>query len=142
MAKSEKLNKIKNLHKRGIIAEFREFALKGNVIDMAVGVVVGAAFSAIVNSFVKDIILPLVGFLTAGQDFTQMKFEFGDGDAIAYGNFIQTVVNFFIIAFSIFVVVKIINKLRNPKDTSPPVKEADVLVEIRDILKDKSTRRD
>ncbi|MDR1027923.1 MAG: large-conductance mechanosensitive channel protein MscL [Clostridiales Family XIII bacterium] len=125
--------------RKGIIGEFKQFALRGNVMDMAVGIVIGSAFGAIVNSFVNDLIMPLVGFLTAGQDFTQMKIPFGDDSYINYGNFIQTVVNFFVIALSIFLVIKIINSIRKPKDSAPPpLTETDVLVEIRDLLKEKS----
>jgi large conductance mechanosensitive channel len=136
MNKTEKGNILES--KKGVIGEFKQFALRGNVIDMAVGIVIGSAFGAIVNSFVNDLIMPIVGFLTAGKDFTQMKFPFGEDSYITYGNFIQTVVNFFVIALSIFIVVKIINKIRKPKDeTPPPLTETDVLVEIRDILKEK-----
>lgn len=124
---------------RGVVGEFRTFALRGNVMDMAVGIVIGSAFGAIVNSFVNDLIMPLVGFLTAGRDFTKLRFAFGDGDYINYGTFIQTVVNFFVIALSIFMMVKVINFVRRPKskdEEGEKPTEAELLVEIRDILKE------
>jgi large conductance mechanosensitive channel len=125
--------------RKDVVGEFKKFALRGNVTDMAVGIVIGSAFGAIVNSFVNDLIMPLVGFLTAGKDFTQMRFRFGHESYINYGNFIQTVVNFFVIALSIFIVVKIVNRIRRPKEAAPPpVTETDVLIEIRDLLKAKN----
>jgi len=93
------------------IKEFKEFISRGNVIDMAVGVVVGGAFTAIVNSLVNDIIMPLVGLILGGVDFTSLSFGIGEAQ-VAYGNFIQSVLSFFIIAFALFCVVKAINKLR------------------------------
>ncbi|MDR0853417.1 MAG: large-conductance mechanosensitive channel protein MscL [Clostridiales Family XIII bacterium] len=126
-----------NLKKhKGIVDDFKQFALRGNVVDMAVGIVIGAAFGNIVNSFVKDLIMPLVGLLTAGKDFSKMMFSFGDGDAILYGAFIQAVINFFVIALSIFIVVRVMNRLSKPKDEpAPDPTELDVLNEIRDLLK-------
>jgi large conductance mechanosensitive channel len=122
---------------QGFIQEFKEFALQGNVFDMAVGVVIGTAFSNIIKSFINDLIMPCVGLLTAGKDFTQMKYSFGDGSAILYGDFIQNVVNFFIIAISIFLVVKFINAVRKPKPAEPPAPtDVDLLMEIRDLLKE------
>jgi large conductance mechanosensitive channel len=138
---NKKESKVKSFaeKRKSIIGEFKQFALRGNVVDMAVGVVIGSAFGAIVNSFVNDLIMPLVGFLTAGKDFTQMKIPFGNESYIYYGSFIQTVVNFFVIALSVFIVIKIVNGIRKPKDTAPPpLTETDVLVEIRDLLKEKA----
>lgn len=94
------------------IKEFKEFISKGSVIDMAVGVVVGGAFTAIVNSLVNDIIMPLVGLLLGGVDFTGLSFGIKDAQ-INYGNFIQNVLTFFIVAFCLFCVVKAVNKLRS-----------------------------
>lgn len=94
------------------IKEFKEFISKGNVIDMAVGVVVGGAFTAIVNSLVNDIIMPLVGLLLGGVDFTGLSVGIKDAQ-INYGNFIQNVLTFFIVAFCLFCVVKAMNKFRN-----------------------------
>ncbi|MDR1954079.1 MAG: large-conductance mechanosensitive channel protein MscL [Clostridiales Family XIII bacterium] len=134
--------KAKNLirKRKRVVDEFKQFALRGNVMDMAVGIVIGSAFGAIVNSFVNDLIMPIVGFLTAGKDFSQMKISFGEDSYIMYGNFIQTVVNFFVIALSIFVMVKVINRIRKPKIETPPPTETDVLMEIRDLLKETSSR--
>ena len=133
--------------------EFKKFAFKGNVIDMAVGVVVGGAFSTIVNSLVKDIIMPVFGFITAGMDFTALKLVLSEATetkpeaAILYGTFIQNVISFLIIAFSIFIVVKGINKatsLRKAPEPEvidegpkPPTQE-ELLAEIRDLLKESS----
>lgn len=118
--------------------EFKEFALKGSVLDMAVGVVIGGAFGQIVTSLVNDIIMPLVGQLTGGTNFNEMKIVLNaeTGNAITYGNFIQTTLNFFIIAFFIFLVVRFINRLRKPVETAPkgPSTE-ELLIEIRDELR-------
>lgn len=91
------------------LEEFKAFALKGNVVDMAVGVVIGSAFSAIVNSLVKDIITPLFGIVLGGVDFSGLALTIGES-AVTYGNFIQAVVNFLIISFTIFVVIKVMGK--------------------------------
>ena len=130
--------------------EFKKFAFKGNVIDMAVGVVVGGAFSTIVNSLVKDIIMPIFGFLTAGMDFTALKVVLSEATeekaeaAILYGSFIQNIISFLIIAFSIFIVIKGITKAQSLRKAPEPevVEEApkaptqeELLAEIRDLLK-------
>ena len=98
----------------GFIKEFKEFAMKGNVLDMAVGVIIGAAFGKIVSSMVDDILMPLVGMLTGNIDFTNLAFQIGEGEDAAvlkYGNFIQNSVDFIIVAFCIFLMLKGINKL-------------------------------
>ena len=122
-----------------IAAEFREFAMKGNVVDLAVGVVIGAAFGKIVASAVNDIIMPLVGTLLGGLDFNSLVFEIGSA-RIQYGRFIQTCVDFVIIAWAIFVAVKVINRLKRaeppPAPPTPP-REEQLLMEIRDLLKQK-----
>ncbi|MBE7032373.1 MAG: large-conductance mechanosensitive channel protein MscL [Ruminococcaceae bacterium] len=130
--------------------EFKKFAFKGNVIDMAVGVVVGGAFSTIVNSLVKDIIMPVFGFITAGMDFTALKVVLSEATetkpeaAILYGTFIQNIISFLIIAFSIFMVVKGINKAASLRKAPEPevIEEApkaptqeELLAEIRDLIK-------
>jgi large conductance mechanosensitive channel len=135
--------------------EFKKFIMRGNVMDLAVGVVIGAAFGAIVNSFVNDIIMPVIGFLTAGISFTDLKIKLKDAVmandvvvnpevAITYGKLIQVAIQFLIVALFVFLVVKAINKMREradarkPKDIPPPVaKPADVILleEIRDLLK-------
>lgn len=98
-----------------MLKEFKEFALKGNIMDMAVGVVIGGAFQKIVNSLVNDIIMPAISVLTGNVDFSDMVFTVGDA-SIKYGNFITTIVDFLIIAFSIFLVVKYLNKLNKLKE--------------------------
>ena len=136
------------------INEFKEFAVKGNAVDMAVGVIIGAAFGKIVSSIVDDIIMPPIGWLIGGVNFTDLKFKLPSIDmgleklapaTINYGNFIQTLLNFIIIAFCVFLLVKGINKLANKKKDEPaaptappaPSKEEILLAEIRDLLKDK-----
>jgi len=129
-----------------IVKEFREFAVRGNVVDLAVGVVIGAAFGKIVSSLVADLITPLIGMLVGGIDFTDMIITLkaaADGKAalvLSYGKFIQTIFDFVIIAFAIFVVVKLINRLKRQEaaaPTAPPVPSAEekLLTEIRDLLK-------
>ncbi len=122
-----------------IAKEFREFAMKGNVVDLAVGVIIGAAFGKIVASAVNDIIMPLVGTLMGGLDFNNLMFEIGNAK-IQYGKFIQTCVDFVIIAWAIFVAVKVINRLKRAEPPpAPPVppREEQLLTEIRDLLKQK-----
>ncbi len=139
--------------------EFKEFALKGNVLDMAIGVIIGGAFGKIVTSLVNDVIMPIFGYLTAGMDFKALKLVLSpaelasDGSvlhaesAILYGNFVQNVVDFFIIAFCIFLFVKLANRVRNraAKQEAAEAKKAEqaaktssaeeLLTEIRDLLK-------
>ena len=119
-------------------SEFKKFALKGNVLDLAVGVVIGAAFGKIVASLVADIIMPIVGLLLGGVDFSSLSFPYGDA-VIKYGAFIQTVVDFFIIAFSIFLFIRLLNRFKKKEEVteSAPVIDAkeELLIEIRDLLK-------
>jgi len=130
----------------GMAKEFKTFALKGNVIDMAVGIVIGVAFGAIVASFVADVIMPPIGLLIGGVDFTTLgitlKGATPDAEAVVlkYGMFIQTVVNFFIIALAVFIAVKGINNLNRKEKVAPaappaPSNEEKLLMEIRDLLK-------
>ena len=138
------------------IAEFKEFAMKGNVVDMAIGVVIGAAFGKITASLVNDVIMPLISRITGGVDFSAWKWVLkaaetaADGTeipeiAVNYGNFIAVVLDFLIIALVLFMVVKAINKLRSigKKPEAPAEEEApaptseELLTEIRDLLKDK-----
>ena len=100
---------------KSFIKEFKEFISRGNVIDLAVGIIIGSAFTAIVNSLVKDIIMPAISILTGKVDFSNMVFQIGDV-SIKYGNFITTIVDFLIIAFSIFLVVRYLNKLNRLKE--------------------------
>lgn len=120
-----------------MIKEFKEFINKGNVMDMAVGVIIGSAFGAIVTSLVNDIIMPVVGMITGGVDVSGLSVKVGDA-TLTYGNFIQAIINFLIIALAIFFMVKAVNKLsRKKKEEEKPAKADDVklLEEIRDLLK-------
>lgn len=134
----------------GFVKEFKEFAMRGNVIDLAVGVVIGAAFGKIVSSLVDDIIMPPIGYITGGVDFSAMKYVIQPADpvseiaevAITYGNFINVVIQFVIVAFAIFLVVKGINSLKRKEEAAPeappaPTKEELLLAEIRDLLRAK-----
>lgn len=119
--------------------EFKEFAMKGNVLDLAVAVIIGGAFGKIVTSLVNDIIMPLVGFLMGGLDFSGLQLQVGS-EAVKYGAFIQSVVDFLIIAFSIFLVVKAANRRKQKEAAAPeeaplPSDEVILLSEIRDLLK-------
>lgn len=135
--------------------KFRDFAFKGNVIDMAVGIIVGGAFSTIVSSLVNDIMMPFFGFLTAGVDFKELKLVLSQAviengavikpeAAVAYGNFIQNVINFLIISFSIYLMIGFVNKTRQrlapeeetEPETPPEPTQEQLLAEIRDLLKE------
>lgn len=127
-----------------IFNEFKEFISKGNVIDMAVGVIIGGAFSKIVSSLVNDIIMPLIGIIIGGLDFTSLSIKVKDS-TIQYGLFIQNVIDFLIIAACIFTVIKIINKFKKQKPVEAPKpvetpKDIQLLTEIRDLLK-KETKK-
>ena len=133
-----------------LLKEFKEFALKGNVVDMAVGIIIGAAFGKIVSSLVGDILMPVIGLLLGGVDFTTLSITLkeatADSDAVllTYGNFIQTVVDFLIIAAAIFLMIKALNSLqRKEEEAAPPAPpepsaEEKLLAEIRDLLKERS----
>ena len=126
-----------------IVREFKEFAVRGNVIDMAVGVVVGSAFGKIVSSIVSDVIMPPIGVLLGGVNFSDLAFTIKEAAAtspavvIAYGKFIQTVIDFTIIAFAIFMVVRLINSLKKKAEAAPapPSNQEVLLAEIRDLLR-------
>ncbi|MGE5158807.1 MAG: large conductance mechanosensitive channel protein MscL [Gemmatimonas sp.] len=135
-----------------MLKEFREFAMKGNVVDLAVGLIIGAAFGAIVNSLVADIIMPVVGAATGGLDFSNYFLPLaksvtaGDlaeakkqGAVLAWGHFLTLTINFFIVAFAMFLVVRVMNKMRRHEQAAPapakPTAEVELLTEIRDILK-------
>jgi large conductance mechanosensitive channel len=134
-----------------MLKEFREFALKGNMLDLAIGIVIGAAFTGLVNSVVADIIMPIIGIITGGIDFTNLYWQLAGapqptlalareaGATIAYGNFITLVINFIIVAFVLFMIVKAVNRMRRqpaPAPAVPPAPPEDVklLTEIRDLL--------
>jgi len=131
-----------------MMTEFKKFAMRGNVVDMAVGIVIGGAFGKIVSSFVNDVLMPPIGILLGGMDFGDLaitlKAATGDAAAVTlkYGAFIQTVLDFIIIAFAIFMVVKAMNSLKKKEEAAPaappkPSAEVELLTEIRDALKDK-----
>lgn len=139
-----------------LLDEFKAFALKGNVVDMAVGIIIGGAFGKIVSSLVSDIIMPPIGMLIGGMNFSSLHIvlqkahmdlatgKMVEAVTLNYGNFIQTTIDFLIIAFSIFIAIKFMNNLRTKKEENPapatppaPSKEEVLLTEIRDILKDK-----
>lgn len=122
-----------------MLKEFKDFAMKGNVIDLAVGVVIGAAFGAIVKSLVGDIIMPLIGIITGGIDFSGLAYTIGEA-SISYGNFIQAIFIFILTAFALFLIIKGVNSTKKKKEeapAAPPEPSADVklLTEIRDLLK-------
>ena len=125
-----------------MIKEFKEFIARGNVIDLAVGVIIGGAFGKIVTSIVNDLLMPLIGVVSGGIDFTGLSFKINEAE-IKYGNFLQNVIDFLIIAFCIFILVKIVNKVTRKKqepveDIPVPKPEHIVLLEeIRDLLKEK-----
>lgn len=133
----------------GMLREFREFAMRGNVVDMAFGIIIGAAFGKIVSSFVNDVLTPPLGILLGGVDFgdlaVTLKAASGDAAAVTlnYGSFLQTVFDFAIIAFAIFVATKAMNTLKRKSEEQPaappkPSAEATLLAEIRDLLRSRS----
>jgi large conductance mechanosensitive channel len=132
--------------------EFREFAVKGNVVDMAVGIIIGAAFGKIVSSLVADVIMPPIGWMIGGVDFSDLVvslpaiIEGKDAVTIAYGKFLQTILDFTIVAFAIFMVIKGLNRMKRTEEVAAPAvpapepapsKEELLLTEIRDLLKQK-----
>ena len=129
-----------------LLKEFKEFAVRGNVIDMAVGVIVGGAFSKIVSSLVADVIMPALSLLTGQVSLSDLKFTLeatagGDPIVLSYGVFLQTVLDFLLIAISVFMVIKLINRFRRKKEETPaeppkPTNEEVLLTEIRDLLKE------
>ena len=139
------------MEKKGIVSEFKEFITRGNVMDMAVGIIIGGAFTAIVQSLVNDMLMPIIGALFGGIDFSTLKYVIRAADesagieeaAIKYGSFIQAIVNFLLIAIVIFLLVRGINKMRRkqeepapePAPDPEPSEEVKLLTEIRDALK-------
>lgn len=128
-----------------MLKEFREFAVRGNVVDMAVGIIIGAAFGKIVSSLVSDVVMPPIGLLIGGVDFTGLKFVLKSAAAEApavslnYGIFLQTVLDFVIVAFAVFMLVKAVNTLKRKQEAAPAptklTKQEEILLEIRDVLK-------
>ena len=138
----------------GFISEFKEFAMKGNVMDMAVGVIIGGAFGKIVTSLVNDVLMPVISLATGGIDFTDLFVNLGEGNyttlaaakeagaaVLAYGQFIQIVIDFIFIAFCIFLMIKAMNKLKKKEEPAPEApkgpSQEELLAEIRDLLKKK-----
>jgi len=120
-----------------MLADFKKFITKGNVLDLAVAVIIGIAFGLLVNSFVKDIIKPIIGAVVGEPSFNDLTFELGDG-VVRYGSFLTLLVNFLIIAFVLFVIVQAAEKLQNlrsPAEKEADPSEVDLLVEIRDLLR-------
>ena len=134
-----------------MLKEFREFALKGNMVDLAIGVIIGAAFGGLVQSIVNDLLMPMIGLVTGGIDFSQMYWQLTGasqptldqaketGATIAYGHFITLAINFLIVAWVLFMVVKAMNRLKRkqeekPAQAPPPAEDVQLLREIRDLL--------
>ncbi|HEY4985916.1 MAG TPA: large conductance mechanosensitive channel protein MscL [Bradyrhizobium sp.] len=136
-----------------MLKEFKEFALKGNVVDLAVGVIIGVAFGSIVNSLVGDIIMPIIGSITGGLDFSNYFTGLSkavtannladakkQGAVLAWGNFLTLTINFMIVAFVLFIVIRLMNKLKRKEEVAPavppkPTRQEELLTEIRDLLK-------
>ncbi len=130
----------------GMMSEFKEFAMRGNVVDMAVGIVIGGAFGKIVTSFVNDVLMPPIGLAVGGVDFSELsmvlKEAAGEAQAVTlnYGAFLQTIIDFIIIAFAIFMVIRAMNSLKRKEEEAPPAppkpsQEEILLTEIRDLLR-------
>ncbi|WP_295755355.1 large-conductance mechanosensitive channel protein MscL [uncultured Oscillibacter sp.] len=125
----------------GFLAEFKTFIARGNVMDMAVGVIIGGAFSNITNSLINDIVMPVLGIFTSSVSFAELTLNIGPA-VVTYGNFIQAVLNFLIMAFVVFCLVKALNRFHKKKEAAPPPPpgpspEEKLLTEIRDLLKEK-----
>lgn len=142
------------------LSDFKEFAMKGNVVDMAVGVIVGGAFGKIVSSLVNDVLMPVIGLFTGGMDFSEMKYVMQEavmnGEevitpevAVGYGQFIQYIIDFIIVAFSIFVAIRFLMKFKKKEEAAEeasapapePTKEEVLLTEIRDLLRQQSAKK-
>lgn len=141
---AEEKNKLKSItsslkEKTSIIEEFKKFISKGSVLDLAVGVIVGGAFTSIVSSLVDDIIMPFIGMILAGVNFKSLgiTIPWGNRPYINIGNFLQAVITFFLTAFCVFIIVKFINIFKKKEEKKPPkpTKEEELLTEIRDLLK-------
>ena len=125
-----------------MLKEFKDFVMRGNVIDLAIAVIIGAAFGAIITSLVDDIFMPIIGVLLGGLDFSALSVQVGEA-VIAYGSFIQATVYFLIIAFALFLVVRAVNRMKKQEEAAPeappePSAEEVLLAEIRDLLKARS----
>jgi len=123
-----------------LVKEFKDFALKGNAMDLAIGIIIGVAFGKVISSLVSDIFMPIIGLILGGVNFTSLKIILKDTSILTYGNFIQTIFDFIIIAFCIFIFVKLLNSMKRKKEEAPekpaePSEEVKLLTEIRDSLK-------
>ncbi len=122
---------------KNFLKEFRDFAMKGNVLDLAIGVVIGAAFGKIVTSLVSDVLMPIIGILLGQLDFSALSFTVGES-TVRYGLFLQSVIDFIIVAFCIFILIKQVNRFRKKKQEEAlgePAEEIQLLQEIRDLLR-------
>lgn len=128
-----------------MIKEFKQFISRGNVLDMAIGVIIGGAFGKIVTSVVNDLLMPLIGIVMGGLDFSNLSFKIGNAK-ILYGSFIQNVIDFLIVAACVFIIMKLVNKIthKEKKKEEKPVKAADIILleEIRDLLKEQNKTAD
>jgi large conductance mechanosensitive channel len=118
---------------RRFIDEFKEFIARGNVLDLAVGIVIGVAFQAVIQSFTNDVLMAVIGTVVGEPNFNDLTLEIGDG-VVAYGRLLTAVANFLLIAFALFLVVKAFNRFRRKEEPEPQSTEKDVLIEIRDLL--------
>jgi len=158
MAKEKKPKKEKKQKARGIVKEFKDFISRGSGMDLAIGIIIGSSFTAIMNSVVKDIITPILGVLIGGIDFSSLKltlpslFPESEPPVFSYGVFIQAVINFFVIAVCVFIIIKFLNTLKTKLESeiktdtekpAEPVKPADILLleEIRDLLKQNAVKK-
>ena len=123
---------------KGFVGEFKKFISRGGVLDLAVAIVIGLAFTTVVNSFVDDILNAFIGAVVGKQNFNDLTLEIGDG-VVRYGSFITALINFVIIAFALFLVVKAFNSLRTKEENAPDKTEKDILVEIRDLLSSRAS---
>ena len=134
----KKIDRKKEMEKaKGFINEFKTFIKRGNVVDLAVGFIMGSAFGKIVTSMVEDILMPLIGIIIGGIDFQNLTFKIGNA-VVKYGSFLQNIINFLIVSFCIFIFVKIINKIKEEEKVEKkvePSSEEKLLTEIRDLLK-------
>ena len=136
------MNQIRNKEIEQMLKEFKDFAMRGNVVDMAVGIIIGAAFGKIVSSLVADVIMPPIGMIMGSVDFSDLSLALGSAEGAAtlnYGLFINTVINFMIVAFAIFMLIKGINSMKKKEEAKPaappkPSAEETLLTEIRDLL--------
>jgi len=122
---------------QSFIKEFKDFIARGNVLDLAVGIVIGIAFTAVVTSFVDDVLSPVIGAVVGEPSFDELTFTLGDG-VVRYGAFLTAIVDFVIVAFALFLVIKAFNTFRQHEEKAPELSEKDVLVQIRDLIEERT----